>query len=60
MKTKFLSTLLLTFIISNIYAQDYSWEKLETEPYRGKQDDITFVNKNTGWYVNGYGQNFSH
>ena len=58
MKTKFLSVLLLTSIISNIYAQEYSWEKLETEPYRGKQDDISFIDKNTGWYVNGYGKIF--
>jgi photosystem II stability/assembly factor-like uncharacterized protein len=33
-----------------------SWRKLETEPYPGKQDDIYFVNENTGWYVNGHGK----
>lgn len=37
---------------------NYSWKLLETEDYRGKQDDITFVNKNTGWYVNGFGKIF--
>jgi photosystem II stability/assembly factor-like uncharacterized protein len=31
------------------------WQKLNTVPYKGKQDDITFINRNTGWYVNGYG-----
>ena len=31
------------------------WEKLKTDPYPGKQDDIYFVNEKTGWYVNGYG-----
>jgi hypothetical protein len=33
-----------------------SWEKLNTEPYPGKQDDICFVNEQLGWYVNGYGK----
>lgn len=31
------------------------WMKLNTEPYRGKQDDICFVNEQQGWYVNGAG-----
>jgi photosystem II stability/assembly factor-like uncharacterized protein/pimeloyl-ACP methyl ester carboxylesterase len=31
------------------------WKKLKTERYPGKQDDITFINENEGWYVNGYG-----
>jgi photosystem II stability/assembly factor-like uncharacterized protein len=35
-----------------------AWRKLETEPYRGKQDDIYFVNENVGWYVNGAGKIF--
>ncbi len=34
------------------------WRKLETEAYRGKQDDIVFVNENVGWYVNGDGKIF--
>ncbi len=34
---------------------DQAWSKLKTEPYPGKQDDITFVNERLGWYVNGYG-----
>ena len=38
---------------------NHSWTKVETEYYRGKQDDITFIDKNTGWYVNGYGKIFS-
>lgn len=37
---------------------NYRWSKLETEPYRGKQDDIAFVDKTTGWYINGYGKIF--
>jgi photosystem II stability/assembly factor-like uncharacterized protein len=34
----------------------YNWEKLNTETYKGKQDDIFFVNENIGWYINGYGK----
>ncbi|MFM2267400.1 MAG: hypothetical protein RL757_841, partial [Bacteroidota bacterium] len=44
------------------FVQDYwknnpqPWRKIwTTVPYRGKQDDITFIDENTGWYVNGYG-----
>jgi photosystem II stability/assembly factor-like uncharacterized protein len=32
------------------------WSKLETDPYRGKQDDIFFVSPEIGWYVNGSGK----
>jgi hypothetical protein len=35
---------------SQLVAQELSWKKLVTEPYAGKQDDITFVDENTGWY----------
>jgi hypothetical protein len=42
--------------ISNINAQNYKWIKLETESYKGKQDDIYFINAEIGWYVNGYGK----
>jgi photosystem II stability/assembly factor-like uncharacterized protein/dienelactone hydrolase len=34
---------------------EQSWRKLNTVRYAGKQDDITFINENEGWYVNGYG-----
>jgi len=34
----------------------YNWEKLNTETYKGKQDDIFFVNENIGWYINGFGK----
>jgi photosystem II stability/assembly factor-like uncharacterized protein len=34
---------------------DAKWQKLATVPYRGKQDDIHFVDANTGWYGNGAG-----
>lgn len=34
------------------------WEKLATEAYPGKQDDIWFINREQGWYVNGKGKLF--
>lgn len=34
----------------------YNWNKLNTEPYANKQDDITFIDQNTGWYINGFGR----
>jgi photosystem II stability/assembly factor-like uncharacterized protein len=39
-------------------AQEAVWTKLNTEPYPGKQDDISFINEKEGWYVNGYGKIF--
>lgn len=35
-----------------------AWRVLETEPYRGKQDDIVFVSPDIGWYGNGSGKVF--
>jgi photosystem II stability/assembly factor-like uncharacterized protein/dienelactone hydrolase len=34
----------------------YQWEKLNTEKYKGKQDDIFFSDVNNGWYGNGDGK----
>lgn len=34
------------------------WRLLPTEPYRGKQDDIAFIDRMTGWYGNGLGKLF--
>ncbi len=48
----------LFFTLQILQAQDITWKKLTTEPYRGKQDDITFIDENTGWYVNGFGNIF--
>jgi photosystem II stability/assembly factor-like uncharacterized protein len=36
-----------------------TWQKLQTEPYKGKQDDIHFIDANRGWYVNGAGKIFA-
>ncbi|MDI1256154.1 MAG: hypothetical protein PSV16_08615 [Flavobacterium sp.] len=41
-----------------LFSQEKVWRQLTTEAYAGKQDDITFVDENTGWYVNGYGKIF--
>uniref|UniRef100_UPI004047BFB1 WD40/YVTN/BNR-like repeat-containing protein n=1 Tax=Roseivirga sp. TaxID=1964215 RepID=UPI004047BFB1 len=59
MKTKLFVIVIGLFSIYSSLAQNFQWEKLNTEPYRGKQDDITFIDKNTGWYVNGSGKIFS-
>lgn len=32
------------------------WQQQKTEPYRGKQDDIYFLNDTLGWYCNGSGK----
>lgn len=34
------------------------WQALPTEPYRGKQDDIVFVDAQRGFYANGLGRIF--
>ncbi len=34
----------------------FAWQKLKTEPYRGKQDDLYFVTPELGYYCNGYGK----
>jgi photosystem II stability/assembly factor-like uncharacterized protein len=32
------------------------WKKTSAEPYRGKQDDVFFIDPSVGWYVNGSGK----
>lgn len=54
-KPFFLFTLLFS---AGLTAQAQTWQKLPAEPFQGKQDDICFVNKSTGWYVNGAGRIF--
>ena len=50
------SFFILLFALTSYGQQgEKTWKKLMTEPYPGKQDDITFVNPHLGWYVNGYG-----
>jgi len=52
----FLSCDSKSILINQKNIPNASWQKLDTEPYRGKQDDITFINKLEGWYVNGSGK----
>lgn len=37
-------------------ANELQWQKLNTIPFRGKQDDICFINEMQGWYINGQGK----
>jgi len=46
----------ITLFTLVLKGQTTHWEKLTTEPYAGKQDDIAFIDEQTGWYVNGYGR----
>jgi photosystem II stability/assembly factor-like uncharacterized protein len=32
------------------------WRQLTTEAYKGKQDDISFIDADHGWYGNGAGK----
>jgi photosystem II stability/assembly factor-like uncharacterized protein len=52
--------ILICILLLPVYlnAQKYTWTKLQTEAYKGKQDDIYFINENCGWYINGYGKIF--
>jgi photosystem II stability/assembly factor-like uncharacterized protein len=52
----FLFITVLACITLTLNAQNYTWQKLETEKYAGKQDDIYFVDEQHGWYINGYGK----
>lgn len=55
MKNKIFYTIIIVFTVQFNFAQEVLWKKLVTESYPGKQDDITFIDENTGWYVNGLG-----
>lgn len=56
--TWFLFILFSLLSIPSFAQQNYSWQKLTTEAYKGKQDDIFFIDEKTGWYVNGFGKIF--
>jgi photosystem II stability/assembly factor-like uncharacterized protein len=52
-----LFTLFFLFSLANTSSFSQDWKKLDGAPtFRGKQDDIYFVNEKTGWYVNGSGK----
>lgn len=45
------------FLYSFILSAQYNWSNLVNAPYNGgKQDGIFFINKDTGWVVNGSGK----
>lgn len=48
----------LTFFLYNLIAlAQYNWGNLENAPFNGgKQDGVFFINKDTGWAVNGSGR----
>ncbi|MDX2173335.1 MAG: hypothetical protein SFY56_09455 [Bacteroidota bacterium] len=45
----------LTFNAQSIKTKPY-WQQLKTDEYKGKQDDICFINDSIGWYCNGSGK----
>jgi photosystem II stability/assembly factor-like uncharacterized protein len=46
----------LSLVPTIAVAASSGWRKLVTEPIKGKQDDISFVDPLTGWYGNGAGK----
>jgi photosystem II stability/assembly factor-like uncharacterized protein len=57
----FAVSLASTFVGSHLVhaalpAPSSGWRQLNTEPYRGKQDDICFISPDIGWYGNGAGK----
>lgn len=58
MKNSILTLLIIT-VLSSVKAQTYNWSNLSEAPYNAaKQDGIFFINKDTGWVVNGSGKIF--
>jgi len=56
MKNILLSLILFALAATN-YAQTYTWSNVSGAPYSGgKQDGVYFLNKDTGWVVNGAGK----
>jgi photosystem II stability/assembly factor-like uncharacterized protein len=49
---------LLSLVQTQPAATPSGWRVLQTEPYRGKQDDIHFATPDVGMYVNGLGRVF--
>jgi photosystem II stability/assembly factor-like uncharacterized protein/esterase/lipase len=43
-------------VIENKSKTEFIWQKTNSEAYKGKQDDVFFINENTGWYGNGKGK----
>jgi photosystem II stability/assembly factor-like uncharacterized protein len=51
---------LFIFLANTLASQSIAtapyWQQLKTDEYKGKQDDIYFLNENMGWYCNGSGK----
>ncbi|TAE06751.1 MAG: hypothetical protein EAZ95_18925 [Bacteroidetes bacterium] len=56
MRKSFLLFLACWLLVGHISQAQGTWQKLSTEAYAGKQDDICFINEAQGWYVNGFGR----
>lgn len=56
MKHTLFAILLLGTIAANAQSGVYKWQKQNTVPYPGKQDDICFTDTRNGWYCNGKGK----
>ena len=56
MKHTLFAILLLGTIAANAQSGVYKWQKQNTVPYPGKQDDICFTDVRNGWYCNGKGK----
>ncbi|MGZ3933285.1 MAG: WD40/YVTN/BNR-like repeat-containing protein [Bacteroidia bacterium] len=51
-----LSIFIFRFSFSQTIRVSPYWQQLKTDTYKGKQDDIFFLNDSLGWYVNGSGK----
>ena len=48
--------LLIQFIPALLFSQTGSWVELPNAPVVTRFNDLTFLNENQGWAVNGWGQ----
>lgn len=49
------AVLLPSCVARRDHQDDLRWQKLATQPFPGKQDDIAFASPSLGWYGNGKG-----
>lgn len=52
----FLQFFLIGLVTSQSIKTAHYWQQLKTDEYKGKQDDIFFINELQGWYCNGSGK----
>ena len=53
-----MSRFLALLFLAGCAAPPAAWERLETEPAQDRQDDISLIDPETGWYVNSLGKIF--